>query len=209
MIVEFQNIIQIATLCCLAAMGIRRAIVLKSQKTQVLVLDSQLTKTQFLNGIFFVTCFIVWIFESFSYGLSFNHHIPVAILEILIVQHIGFILFGTIVMVCGLAIYAMALYSFRNSWRIGIDRENPGQLVTSGVFRYSRNPIYLSLDLLVFGTFLLQGRLVFLLLFICISASLHIQILHEEQFLIQTYGDSYSRYRSNVGRYINIKPLLR
>jgi protein-S-isoprenylcysteine O-methyltransferase Ste14 len=204
MILEFKNIFQIAALGCLFAMGFGRATVLKSQKTRVLVLDSQLTKAQLFNGIFFLVCFLVWIFESFSYALSFSYHIPVAILEVSLIQPIGFVLIGTIVMACGLAIYAMALYSFRNSWRIGIDRENPGELITSGVFRYSRNPIYLSLDLLVFGTFLLQGRFIFLLLFICICTSLHIQILHEERFLIQTYGDSYSSYRFNVGRYFNI-----
>jgi protein-S-isoprenylcysteine O-methyltransferase Ste14 len=120
----------------------------------------------------------------------------------------GIILFGAIVMICGLATYTVALYSIHKSWRIGIDRENPGELITSGAFRYSRNPIYLSFDLLVFGTFFLQGRLVFLLLFICICASLHIQILCEERFLIQNYGDSYSCYRSNVARYFSIKPLL-
>ena len=112
-------------------------------------------------------------------------------------------------MAFGLSIYAMALYSFRDAWRIGIDREKPGKLITTGIFRYSRNPIYVSLDLLVFGTFLLQGRFVFLILFICMAFSLQVQILQEEKFLIQCYGDAFLIYRSKVGRYFSTMPSMR
>ncbi len=209
MILEIQNTIQLAALGLLAVMGIGRLFFLKSKKINVLVIDSQMTKTQYLNGIFFIICFFIWIFETISYSLSLNYHIPLSILDALAIQHTGIKIFGIIVLVFGLIIYAIALYSFRNSWRIGIDREKPGQLITNGIFKYSRNPIYLSLDLFVAGTFLLQGHFVFLLLFVTIAISLHIQILQEESFLIQTYGNSYFQYRSQVSRYLNKKFLLR
>ena len=209
MIPEIQNVIQIATICLLAAMGIGRGIVLKSKKIQVFVLDSQMTRTQHVNGIFFVICFFIWIFESISYSLVLDFHIPLSILDALTIQHTSIKIAGVIVLVFGLIIYALALYSFHNSWRIGIDRESPGQLITNGVFKYSRNPIYVSLDLLVAGTFLLQGHFIFLLLFVAIAISLHIQILQEENFLNQAYGNSYFQYRSKVSRYLNIKHLIR
>jgi protein-S-isoprenylcysteine O-methyltransferase Ste14 len=206
---EFQDTVQIATLCLFAVMGIGRAIVLKLKNIRVFVLDSQMSKTQHINGIFFVICFLIWIFESISYSLSLDCHIPLSVLDALIVQHIGIKIVGTVVLVFGLIIYAIALYSFRNSWRIGIDRETSGPLITNKIFKYSRNPIYVSLDLLVAGTFFLQGHFVFLLLFVTIAISLHIQILQEESFLIQSYGDYYLQYRSKVSRYINLKLLFR
>jgi len=209
MILEIQNIIQLATLALLAAMGIGRIVILKSKNIQVFVLDSQMTKTQQINGIFFVICFFIWIFESISYSLSLNFHIPLSIIDALTIQHIVIKIIGIIILVFGLIVYAVALYSFHNSWRIGIDRENPGELITNGIFKYSRNPIYLSLDLLVSGTFLLQGHFIFLVLCVAITTSLHIQILQEESFLIQTYGNSYLKYRSKVSRYLNIKLLFR
>lgn len=198
---EFQNWIQITVLCCLAGLGSGRAIILKTHKIQVVVLDSQMTKVQLINGFFFVICFLTWIFESIAYGLSLKCCIPSAILDKLLIQHIGFKISGIFVLISGLFIYAMALYSFHDSWRIGIDREKPGKLITTGIFRWSRNPIYISLNLLVFGTFLLQGHFIFLILFICIAVSLHIQVLQEEKFLIQTYGEAFINYRSKVGRY--------
>ena len=190
-------------------MGIGRALVLKSKNTPVLVLDSQMTKTQFANGIFFFTCFLIWIFESISFSLSLGYHISVSRFDALTIQHASIKIIGVIFLAFGLIIYATALYSFRDSWRIGIDQKNPGPLITDGIFKYSRNPIYVSLDLLVAGTYLLQGYFIFLLLFACIALSLHIQVLYEERFLIQTYRNSYLSYRSKVGRYLNIKPLLR
>ena len=198
---EFQNWIQITVLCCLAIMGFGRAIILKKRKIQVIVLDSQITKSQLINGIFFVTCFLTWIFESIAYGLSLKSRIPLKIFEKLLIHHIGSKIFGIFVLIFGLVIYALALYSFRDSWRVGIDREKPGKLITTGIFRWSRNPIYISLNLLVLGTFLLQGYFIFFILFICIAISLHIQILQEEKFLIQTYGEAYINYCSQAGRY--------
>lgn len=202
---EFQNWIQIAALCCLMGLVFGRAIVLKTQKTQVFVLDSQMSKTQLLNGIVFLICLFSWIFESFSYGLSLSYHVPLAVLDVIVINHAGFKFGGIVLLVLGVAIYAMSLYVFRDSWRVGIDRERPGKLVTTGIFKYSRNPIYISVDLVMLGTFLLQGRLIFLILFICIAVTLHIQILQEEKFLIQTYGDAFLSYRSKVARYFNMK----
>lgn len=201
---EFQNWFQIAVLCCLAILGLGRAIILKVQKTQVVVLDSQMTKIQLINGVCFVICFLAWVYESIAYGFSLKFHIPMAISDKLLLQHPGFKIGGAIVLILGLLIYASALYSFRDSWRIGIDRAKPGKLITTGIFRRSRNPIYISLNLLVLGTFLLQGYLIFIILFFCIAISLHIQILQEEKYLMQTYGEAFIHYRSKVGRYFTL-----
>jgi len=52
------------------------------------------------------------------------------------------------------------------------------------------------------GTFLLQGRLVFLALALVMVTMLHEQIQREERFLAQAYGDAYRDYRTRVGRYL-------
>ena len=204
MTTQFQNWFQIAVLACLAFLGLGRALILYTRKVRVFVLDSQMTKTQMINGLIFVSCFVTWIFESVTHGLSLNYHIPSAILHTVLIQHIGIRIVGIIVLILGLLIYALALLSFGESWRIGIDREKTGKLVTTGIFSWSRNPIYISLDLLVLGTFLLQGQLIFLLLTICIVISLHIQILQEEKFLVQVHGEEFQNYCFKVGRYFKL-----
>jgi protein-S-isoprenylcysteine O-methyltransferase Ste14 len=55
--------------------------------------------------------------------------------------------------------------------------------------------------LICLGTFLAQGRLVFLGLAFVIVAMLHDQIVREERFLLRTYGTTYRDYVARVGRY--------
>jgi len=205
MTTEFQGWLQIAVLACLAFLGLGRALILNTRKIRVFVLDSQMTKTQLLNGMVFVFCFVTWIFEAVTHGLSLDYHIPSAILHTVLIQHIGIRIVAIIILILGLLIYALALLSFGDSWRIGIDREKSGNLVTTGIFSWSRNPIYISLGLLALGTFLLQGHLIFLILTICIVVSLHIQILEEEKFLTQVHGEIFLNYCSRVGRYFKFK----
>ena len=54
---------------------------------------------------------------------------------------------GAWFVVAGVLILILALLSFGNSWRIGIDTRTPGQLVTTGIFAFSRNPIFVFMDL--------------------------------------------------------------
>jgi protein-S-isoprenylcysteine O-methyltransferase Ste14 len=108
---------------------------------------------------------------------------------------------GAVVMTAGLIVYALALHAFGASWRLGIDRDTPGKLMTGGVFARTRNPIYVGLGLLFLGTFLLQGRLAFLVLALLMIALLHDLILREERFLTETYGDAYREYCTHVRRY--------
>jgi protein-S-isoprenylcysteine O-methyltransferase Ste14 len=92
------------------------------------------------------------------------------------------------------------------SWRIGIDRQQPGQLVTSGLFAWSRNPIYLAFDLLVVGAFLIHGRSLFLILGAAMMLLIHAIVLREERFLDAKFGDAFRNYRKRVGRYLSIWP---
>ena len=105
-------------------------------------------------------------------------------------------------MCAGLLVFAFALWTFADSWRIGIDRNTPGALVTSGIFAWTRNPIYVALDLMFFGTFLVQGRAIFLALALALAGLLHYQIRREEKYLAGSYGDAYRAYCGRVGRYV-------
>lgn len=109
---------------------------------------------------------------------------------------------GRALILGGLALFAAALWSFGRSWRVGIDREAPGALVTEGVFGWSRNPIFVFMDALVLGTFLCTGHGVFGLLALATVAGIHFQILAEERFLAMRYGPAYARYRDQVPRYL-------
>jgi protein-S-isoprenylcysteine O-methyltransferase Ste14 len=109
---------------------------------------------------------------------------------------------GVAAIVTGLALFAAALWSFGGSWRIGIDHDRPGTLITRGIFAWTRNPIFLFMDIYFVGTWLIQRDLFFLLFAIVAVAGIHYQILQEEKFLARHYGDTYRNYLLRVPRYI-------
>ena len=59
----------------------------------------------------------------------------------------------------GLIFSFYSLVSFGKSFRVGIDEEHPGSLVTTGAFAISRNPIYTSFGAILIGIFLIFPKL--------------------------------------------------
>jgi protein-S-isoprenylcysteine O-methyltransferase Ste14 len=79
----------------------------------------------------------------------------------------------------------------------------PGSLVTGGVFRLSRNPMYLGMALLLLGAAIGYGSLSPLLLaavFVVIADRWYIRF--EEAAMTKTFGDDYRAYRKRVGRWL-------
>lgn len=79
----------------------------------------------------------------------------------------------------------------------------PRNLVTEGLFAYSRNPMYFSMLLLLFGAALLAGHwagLLFPLIFFIAANWWYIPF--EERAADEVFGESYRQYRSRVRRWI-------
>lgn len=109
---------------------------------------------------------------------------------------------GTAFCVIGLVLFLLALISFGRSFRVGIDEEHPGKLVTSGVFAFTRNPIYTAFGIVFSGIFLIQPNWI-LLIYIAAGAWLiNRQVLLEEASLKKIYSKEYEEYCKKVRRYI-------
>jgi len=116
---------------------------------------------------------------------------------------------GTAILAAGVLLFAAALWSMGDAWRMGIDRAahrggaggQRAHLVTAGVFARSRNPIYLAFDLVLLGSVLVHGRVVILLTAAALAAAFHIQILREERFLSEAHGEAFAAYRRRTRRY--------
>jgi len=76
-------------------------------------------------------------------------------------------------------------------------------LVTQGVFRLSRNPMYLALLLLLLAYCLYQPTWFSPLVFVVVTWYLtRFQILPEERILSEKFGDQYAQYASSVRRWL-------
>ena len=89
------------------------------------------------------------------------------------------------------------------SWRIGVDASERTELVASGPFRYSRNPIFAAMGLVAVGLALLVGNVVAIVGALALLVSLELQVrIVEEPYLLSTHGDAYRRYAARVGRFV-------
>ena len=116
----------------------------------------------------------------------------------------GVRLAGAALSLGGLAIFGAALVALGESWRLGIDADRPGRLVTSGIYRHSRHPIYVFFVLYALGAFLMNGNAVALGLALVIAVTAAWQIIREEAFLLATYGDAYRTYAARTGRLVTM-----
>jgi protein-S-isoprenylcysteine O-methyltransferase Ste14 len=109
---------------------------------------------------------------------------------------------GVFFCLAGLSLLLWSLISFGHSFRVGIDVDHPDKLITSGVFAYSRNPIYVAFALILIGQFLIFPNWILLLYIAAGTWLFHRQVLREEGYLNKHYGSEYLDYCSQVRRYI-------
>ena len=77
------------------------------------------------------------------------------------------------------------------------------QLVISGIYRFTRNPMYLGLLLIVIGLPLYLGLFWGILLApVFIFLMNHLVIQHEEVYLERKFGKVYTGYQSRVRRWV-------
>ena len=88
------------------------------------------------------------------------------------------------------------------AWRIGIDRESPAPLVARGLFRMSRNPIFLGMMAMLAGLVLVQPDAITLTALAVSFVLISVQIRFEEAFLAASYGEDYRAYRAKVRRWL-------
>jgi protein-S-isoprenylcysteine O-methyltransferase Ste14 len=109
---------------------------------------------------------------------------------------------GVVICLAGLALVLWSLISFGQSFRVGIDMQHPDKLITTGVFAFSRNPIYLAFAIILLGQFLIFPNWILLVYLGAASWLFHRQVLREEDYLKKHYGEEYAEYCGRVRRYL-------
>lgn len=88
-------------------------------------------------------------------------------------------------------------------------RKPATEIVTSGAFQFSRNPIYLGMVLFCLGAAFLFDSLWFLALCAPLAIILKKGVIEpEETYLEQKFGERYLRYKANVRRWLKMNPII-
>lgn len=181
-----------ATMLLLVGMVLTRALLLKRQGVEALNFGKT-DKTDFLIPPFALFYFYMVFAAAFGWP-------AVSTQEFFTSPAIRWV--GVLLCLAALALFAWSLVSFGRSFRVGIDVEHPDRLVTSGVFAYCRNPIYTAFAVVLVGQFLIFSNWILLVYLLAAFWLFHRQVLREEDYLKQHYGQEYLDYCQRVRRYL-------
>ena len=88
-------------------------------------------------------------------------------------------------------------------------KENPvptstsNRLIKTGIFAYTRNPIYVSFVLFHFSMFLVFENVMYFLTSIGLAVWIHNYVIKpEEDYLLEIFSDEYNRYKEAVSRWV-------
>lgn len=138
---------------------------------------------------------VTFVFSVFPGVYQFA--VPIHWLESFAIQTAGVVLMGV-----ALIWTAVAQAQMGRSWRVGIDKENETALVERGLFKISRNPIFLGLRVSLAGFFLAMPNAITLVVLVLSDVLMQIQVRLEEEFLTGVHGEKYLEFCGRVRRWI-------
>jgi protein-S-isoprenylcysteine O-methyltransferase Ste14 len=110
---------------------------------------------------------------------------------------------GVLIILSGFALGISAVKEMQAANTPFETNKPPTEIVTSGVFQRSRNPIYLGMLLLCTGIAILVNSLWILILVVLFAIVLQKGVIEpEEAYLEQKFGDKYLRYKAKVRRWV-------
>lgn len=112
-------------------------------------------------------------------------------------------LIGATLAACGLVLDIYSLLTLRNNNTTVMANKAASNLVTTGPFSFSRNPIYLGNTIITVGLALAFHSFWFLLLgLLAAFITNEMVIKREEQHLLNVFGEKWEAYRKKVRRWL-------
>lgn len=125
------------------------------------------------------------------------HFIPLHMLLSNVTLNLG--IFG---LYFSLAFGFLASSNLGKSWRVGIVKDSESELVTTGIYSYSRNPYFLSYYISFFSMILITPSVAITVVSLIAIIFFHMMIRREEKFLLGVHGEKYRKYMEKVPRYL-------
>jgi len=145
---------------------------------------------------------VPWVFIlTFLIGLGSQYLAPIIIqsADILLISRIA----GIVLTFGGSLLAFSSLGIFRIARTTTVPFETPSKLITTGPYRFSRNPMYVGLTLIYLGVAGIQVQIWPVLLLPLLAIYIHrVVIPVEEVRLREVFGDDYEQYCARVRRWI-------
>lgn len=110
------------------------------------------------------------------------------------IKEIEMVTLGICLYILGLILCALSIINFASPSDDGLS--------TVGIYKYSRNPMYISYFVLFIGCSIMTNSVILFVVILIFQISVHWIILAEERWCIKSFGESYKEYMKTVRRYI-------
>ncbi len=113
-------------------------------------------------------------------------------------------LIGLVCIALGIVLLAACIFEFARTGRGTLSPvDPPPNLVVRGLYRYVRNPMYLSVTAIILGEALVVRSLALAIYWAVWFAAANLFVIgYEEPTLRHRFGESYDEYARQVGRWI-------
>lgn len=110
---------------------------------------------------------------------------------------------GAVILLAGLSSIISARIWFTRTGQSPIPWKPSPELLVQGIYRHTRNPMYIGMTVIQIGLGVLLDNLWISMLAPLALALVHfIAVRPEEAYLAEKFGDSYLRYKASVRRYL-------
>lgn len=178
---------------------LKSLIVAKRIGKNPLVLPKEDSAYGLIGRYFKLTLIAMFVYVlTFAFFTSwYDYFLPIKVLDSSTTKYIGLSL-----LFVSLLWTVIAQGNMKNSWRIGIDTASKTELITTGLFSISRNPIFFGMILSLIGLFLTTPNTLTVLFLLLGYILIQIQIRLEEEYLTKEHGQVYIDYKQKVRRFI-------
>jgi len=104
-------------------------------------------------------------------------------------------------LIIGLVFTVISIINLGKSTRLGLPSDDT-QLKTNGLYKFSRNPMYVGFDLITIVAIIYTLHWLIIILGVYSLITYHLIIKGEENFMITRFGDEYKKYQLKVRRYL-------
>ena len=115
----------------------------------------------------------------------------------------AFNLLGILGLISSTFIFISGFNIFKSYEENPVPTSTTNRIIKTGIFAYTRNPIYLSFVIFYLSMFLVFENVMYFLSCVGLAIWLHNYVIKsEEDFLLKKFSDEYERYKSAVNRWI-------
>ncbi len=114
-----------------------------------------------------------------------------------------FKLIGLLGLIFSVAIFVSSFSLFKSYEENPFPNTSTDRLIKTGIYAYTRNPIYLALVIFLLSMFLVFENVMYFLSSVGFAIWLHHWVIKmEEEYLILQFNDEYDRYKNAVKRWL-------